>query len=357
MDLDVRNLIMEYTSGAYVVRALDRVSFFAPSGELVLLLGPSGSGKTTLLSCLAAILKPTSGEILFGDTTVTGMSGKALTEYRRNTVGIVFQSFNLVPSLTAAENVDSPLRSGGMKAKIARARALELLELVGLSDRANHRPGDLSGGQQQRVAIARALGFDPPLLLADEPTAHLDYTQVEVVLRVLRSLASPGRVVVVSTHDERIVPLADRVIELTPELAHDKATKRKELRAGEVLFEERSRGALIYIVDDGEIEILRSRAEGGGDEVVATYGRDEYFGELGPLLGFPRAGTARARVESVVTGYTVPEFREMVGADKISSLLGTEGTKRRSSNRKPAKRKAAKRQPAKRKPARSRKSR
>src|SRR2546425_2717953 len=117
MDLDIRNLTMEYTSGAYVVRALENVSCFAPSGELVLLLGPSGSGKTTLLSCLAAILRPTAGEILFGETNVTSLNGKALTEYRRNTVGIVFQSFNLVPSLTAAENVDSPLRAGGMKGK------------------------------------------------------------------------------------------------------------------------------------------------------------------------------------------------------------------------------------------------
>ena len=330
MDLTVKDLTVEYTGGGYVVRALDELSFYAASGELVLLLGPSGSGKTTLLSCLAAILRPTKGTITFGDTHVTSLSGKALTDYRRSTVGIVFQSFNLVPSLTAAENVDSPLRAGGVRGKPARARALELLDEVGLTDRAHHRPGDLSGGQQQRVAIARALGFDPPLMLADEPTAHLDYSQVEVVLRVLRRLAAPGRVVVVSTHDDRIVPLADRVVELTGELATEQETKQRKLHAGEVLFEEGTRGALIYIVNSGRIEIVRP-APGGGEQVVATYGPKEYFGELGPLLGFARAGTARASEVTTVTGYTVPEFRKLVGADAIATLLGKASEPKRKS--------------------------
>jgi len=335
MDLDVRDLTVEYTSGGYVVRALDNLSFHASSGELVLLLGPSGSGKTTLLSCLAAILRPTSGAIVFGDTTVTDLSGKALTTYRRDTVGIVFQSFNLVPSLTAAENVDSPLRAGGMSGKRAHARATELLEQVGLGDRAHHRPGDLSGGQQQRVAIARALGNDPPLLLADEPTAHLDYSQVEVVLRVLRTLAAPGRVVVVSTHDERIVPMADRVIELTGELPTAREVKKKKLRPGEVLFEEGTRGGLIYTVNTGMIEIVR-RGPSGEEQVLARYGPKEYFGELGPLLGFPRAGTARAGKPTTVTGHTVPEFRKLVGEAKIATLLGKAAKPARSPRKKAA---------------------
>jgi putative ABC transport system ATP-binding protein len=354
VDLEVRNLTVEYTGGGYVVRALDNLSFYAASGELVLLLGPSGSGKTTLLSCLAAILRPTSGTILLGDTPVTSLNGRALTEFRRRTVGIVFQSFNLVPSLTAAENVDSPMRAGGVKGAQARARALELLEEVGLKDRAHHRPGDLSGGQQQRVAIARALGFDPPMLLADEPTAHLDYSQVEMVLRTLRRLASPGRIVVVSTHDDRIVPIADRVIELTGEMIPTGGTKKRKLAAGEVLFEEGTRGALIFIVNEGTIEIVRP-APGGGEQVVATYGPKEYFGELGPLLGFPRAGTARARTAAQVTGYTVPEFRELVGADKIATLLGAAGQHQRKP-KKSGPRKAKSARPRKAKPARARKT-
>ena len=334
-DLEVRSLSVEFDSGGYVVHALDNLSFNAASGELVLLLGPSGSGKTTLLSCIAGILRPTNGMIVVADTAVTELEGSRLNEYRRESVGIVFQAFNLVPSLTAAENVDSPLRAGGVHAKDARARALELLDLVGLSDRAEHRPGDLSGGQQQRVAIARALAFDPPLLLADEPTAHLDYGQVEVVLRTLRELAAPGRLVIVSTHDDRIVPLADRVVDLTPELSGPQRQQHLRVDAGDIVFEEGSRGALIYVVERGEVEILRRRTD-GTEEVLARYGPKEYFGELAPLLGFPRAGTARARKQSVLTGYTVTEFRDRVGTAKLSKILGRAGTSARiSPKRKP----------------------
>ena len=131
-------------------------------------------------------------------------------------MGIVFQAFNLIPSLTARENVAAPLRLAGTRRREANARAEELLARVGLSDRMDHRPGQLSGGQQQRAAIARALVHDPPLVVADEPTAHLDYMQVEDVLILIRDLAAPGRLVVVATHDDRFTPLADRVVELVP---------------------------------------------------------------------------------------------------------------------------------------------
>src|SRR5512133_2275177 len=180
-DLAIRDLVIEYSSGGYRVRPIDGLNLDAGSGELVLLLGASGCGKTTLLSVCAAILTPTSGSVRVGDTEVVGLKGAALTEYRRKTVGIVFQAFNLVPSLTAVENVMVPLRAAGMPRKQAKARAIELLERVDLGERLDHRPSGMSGGQQQRVAIARALAHDPPVLLADEPTAHLDYIQVEGV--------------------------------------------------------------------------------------------------------------------------------------------------------------------------------
>src|SRR5262249_14569087 len=144
---------------------------------------------------------------------------QALAEYRRNTVGIVFQAFNLVPSLTAIENVMVPLRAARMSRQQAHERAEALLTRIGLKERMRHRPGDLSGGQQQRVAVARAVALDPPLVLADEPTAHLDFIQVEEVLRLIRELASGERVVVVATHDTRILPLADRVVEMVPHIA------------------------------------------------------------------------------------------------------------------------------------------
>jgi putative ABC transport system ATP-binding protein len=220
-DLDITDLTITYDSGGYVVRPIHQLDLHVGSGELALLLGASGSGKTTLLSALAAILRPQAGTIRVGDVEVTGLRGAALTEYRRHQVGVVFQTFNLVPSLTARDNVQAPLWAAGMPGRQARARAEQLLDRVGLRDRLGHRPGELSGGQQQRVAIARALAHDPPLLLADEPTAHLDHIQVEGVLRLLRELAQPGRVVVVATHDERLLPLADRVVHLSQPMIGD----------------------------------------------------------------------------------------------------------------------------------------
>src|SRR5437763_3850702 len=214
-DLAVSDLTVEYSSGGYAARPVDGFTLDVPSGRLVLLRGASGCGKTTVLSVLAGILTPAAGTVRFGDVEVTNLRGQTLTEYRRHTVGVVFQAFNLVPSLSASENVQAPLRAAGTRGSAARRRAETLLAQVGLTDRMAHRPGDLSGGQQQRVAIARALAHDPSLVLADEPTAHLDYIQVEGVLRLLRSLAGPGRIVVVATHDERLSPLADGVDAMT----------------------------------------------------------------------------------------------------------------------------------------------
>ena len=249
--LEVRDLTIEYTSGGYKVRPINDLTIDVESGELVLLLGASGCGKTTLLSALATLLTPTAGTIRVADVEVTSLRGPALVDYRRKTVGVVFQAFNLIPSLNARENVEVPLRAAedGPRHE-ARARAVELLDHVGLTDRMDHRPGDLSGGQQQRVAIARALAHDPPLVLADEPTAHLDYIQVDGVLRLLRELAQPGRVVVVATHDERLLPLADRVVELSARAVADaRPPAQVELTAGQVLFREGDPGDLVYVVE------------------------------------------------------------------------------------------------------------
>ena len=312
--LEIRDLVVEYSSGGYAVRPLDGLDLSVASGELVLLLGASGCGKTTLLSALAAILSPTSGTIRVGDVEVTELRGRALRDYRRYTVGIVFQAFNLVPSLTARENVEAPLRAAGVSGRPARARASELLKRFGLDDRSRHRPGDLSGGEQQRVAIARALVHDPPLLLADEPTAHLDYVQVDAVLRHLRRLAAPGRVVVVATHDERLLPLADRVVSLSPRnpAAASGPPTSRSLGPGEVVFEQGDAGDFVYVVDAGEVEIIRRRVD-DEDELVARIGPDRYFGELAPLFGLRRSASARAGPNgATVTGHSVTDFRTRV---------------------------------------------
>lgn len=173
--LTISDLVVEYSSGGYAVRPIDGLSLDVAPGSLVILLGPSGCGKTTLLSCLGGILRPKSGSIKFDDVDITTLEGAALAKYRRDKVGIVFQAFNLVSSLTALENVMVPLRAAGVSRAAARKRAEDLLIRVNLGERMKHRPGDMSGGQQQRVAVARAIALDPQLILADEPTAHLDH--------------------------------------------------------------------------------------------------------------------------------------------------------------------------------------
>ena len=236
-DLGIQDLVVEYSSGGYALRPINGLNLDVAAGSLAILLGPSGCGKTTLLSCLGGILRPKSGVIKFGGIDVTGLDGRELAKYRRDTVGIVFQAFNLVPSLTALENVMVPLRAAGWSRAASRRRAEELLKRVNLAERMKHRPGDLSGGQQQRVAVARAIALEPPLILADEPTAHLDFIQVEEVLRLIRSLAEGERVVVVATHDSRILPMADHVVEMVPTLVSaNRPPETVHLKAGEVLF-------------------------------------------------------------------------------------------------------------------------
>jgi putative ABC transport system ATP-binding protein len=311
--LQITDLTIEYTQGGYIVRPIDRLTVTAHDGELVILLGPSGSGKTTLLSCLSALLTPAAGTIYVGDVDVTALRGQGLADYRRHQVGIVFQAFNLIPSLTARENVAAPLRLAGAPRREANARAAELLARVGLSDRMDHRPGQLSGGQQQRAALARALVHDPPLVVADEPTAHLDYMQVEDVLILIRDLAAPGRLVVVATHDDRFTPLADRVVELVPRKKEPEPELRRVLLgAGEIVFEQGEVSDLVYVVEEGVIEVFRRRAD-GGEEVMVEHGPGAYFGEIGPLLRLPRTASARAKVPSRLTGLGPREFRRWSG--------------------------------------------
>jgi len=319
-ELEVRDLTVEFDSGGYVVRPLSGLSFDAEDGELVVVLGPSGCGKTTLLSCLAGLLTPTAGGIWFRGQEVSGLSGPALGEYRRSTVGVVFQAFNLIPSLSARGNVMAPLRLARVPRREAAARAHALLTTVGLEERVGHRPGQMSGGQQQRVAIARALVHEPPLVLADEPTAHLDHIQVEGILRLIRELAAPGRLVLVSTHDDRITHIADRVIELVPRFAvADREPEAVTLAPGEVLFEQGDRGDLVYMVEEGEVEIYQIHS-GGAEELLTVVAAGNYFGELGPMLNLPRSARARARTACRLTGYPIRAFRRKFPASKAGSV-------------------------------------
>jgi putative ABC transport system ATP-binding protein len=208
-------LVRDYPSGDSVVHALRGISFTVNRGELIAVKGRSGSGKTTLLNLLGGLDRPTSGSVVVDGDEVSTMSEARLVEFRRHTVAFIFQAFGLVPILSAAENVEVPLRLVRANASERDDRVMELLDLVHLGERANHRPHELSGGEQQRVAIARALANRPKLLLADEPTGQLDSTTGHAIMATLRAVVrAEGVTAVVATHDPALLDLADRILEI-----------------------------------------------------------------------------------------------------------------------------------------------
>ena len=208
----VRSVSKIYRRGKGAIEALRNVSLQARPGELVLLTGPSGSGKTTLLNLLAALDRPDRGEIVVAPAAITRLSRAAAARYRNERVGIIFQSYNLLPQLTALENVLLPMIP---QRRPDRRRALELLDSVGLADRSGHRPPELSGGEQQRVAIARALANEPALILADEPTGNLDDATAQTVLALLcGSCRERGATLILVTHDREALHAADSIFEL-----------------------------------------------------------------------------------------------------------------------------------------------
>jgi putative ABC transport system ATP-binding protein len=211
--LELRWVSKSYGQGSAEVHALRDVSLSAAPGAMVAVMGPSGSGKSTLLTIAGTVEEPTSGELLIGGQPVAGLSPRARARLRRRTVGYVFQDFNLLPGLTAAENVALPLELDGLSARKARAAGLAALARLGLGERAAHYPDQLSGGERQRVAIARAMVGERQLLLADEPSGALDSVHGEVVMRLLHDACkNGGMTAVVVTHDAQLASWADRVV-------------------------------------------------------------------------------------------------------------------------------------------------
>lgn len=205
-----------YRTGEVSVRALDELDLAVYSGELVAVMGPSGSGKTTLLNCLSGLDAIDGGRVLVEGRDLFAMSDADRTEHRARTMGFVFQSYNLIPVFTAAENVELPLLLVGTAAREAREHSLEMLDRVGLGERANHRPNEMSGGEQQRVAIARALVAKPAIVWADEPTGNLDTTMAAQVLALLTRLnVEDGQTIVLVTHDPGIGAAASRLIRMS----------------------------------------------------------------------------------------------------------------------------------------------
>jgi putative ABC transport system ATP-binding protein len=213
--VSVRQVDISFGSEEAKVIALNHTDFTAHTGELIMLVGPSGCGKTTLLSVIAGTLTPQSGEIEVFGQRLDGLSQEELTTFRRKNLGFVFQSFNLIPTLSVVENVMIPLLIQGASYAAAKKKAIEILEKVGLKGREEGKPNALSGGQQQRVAIARALVHEPTLLICDEPTSALDKDTGAQIMEMIRELSrSPDRCVVVVTHDFRIFKYADRIAEM-----------------------------------------------------------------------------------------------------------------------------------------------
>jgi putative ABC transport system ATP-binding protein len=210
--LELRQVSKIYGSGPNEVHALREVDLFVERGELVAVMGPSGSGKSTLLTIAGSLEEPTSGEVLVDGFPLSGLSRDDRARLRRRSIGYVFQDFNLLPGLTAAENVGLPLELDGVGLKTARKQSVAVLEELGLADRADRYPDDLAGGERQRVAIARAIVGDRRLLLADEPTGALDSVNGEAVMRLLRAATKRGVGAVLVTHDAQLAAWADRIV-------------------------------------------------------------------------------------------------------------------------------------------------
>jgi putative ABC transport system ATP-binding protein len=237
--IEVKNLIKTYGSGEMTVHALKGVDVEVSQGELLMLLGASGSGKTTLVSIIGCILSATSGSCKILGRETIGLSQKDLQKVRLENIGFIFQGFNLFPALTVQENVEIALDLKGISGSKARKTSSELLEKVGLKEKLRTLPANLSGGQKQRVAIARALAGEPPIVLADEPTAALDSTSGKLIMDLLKELAGEqNRAVVVVTHDNRIFDYADRIVEIddgrildVATLGHNDAVKADSISA------------------------------------------------------------------------------------------------------------------------------
>lgn len=212
--IHIEHIMKIYNPGENEVRALDDVSLEINTGEFVAIIGQSGSGKSTLMNMLGCLDSPTSGTYILSGQDVSALNDNALSEIRNQQIGFIFQGFNLIPNLTALENVALPLIYRGMPAAQRQELALDALKIVGLENRVRHKPAEMSGGQQQRVAIARAIAAKPPVILADEPTGNLDSSSTKEIMKILHELHDTGRTIILITHDDQIAANARRVVRI-----------------------------------------------------------------------------------------------------------------------------------------------
>jgi len=270
MAVVVKDLVKIYTLGKVEVQALRGFNMTVEKGEMVSLIGPSGSGKTTLLNIIGGLDKASAGYVKVFDTEVTQLTPAELVGFRRSTVGHVFQTMNLIPTLTAAENIELPIMALGV-AKAERTRRVEeLIDVVGLRDRMGHKPGELSGGEQQRVALAAALTNDPPLMLADEPTGELDTVNARIVVDYLSKVNEEmGKTVIMVTHDPAVARVSDRILRIQDGVIRTDVEPVGVEVAGPATYAELLRGRIAEI--DGQLAALEQKFREGkmtGDEYV-----------------------------------------------------------------------------------------
>jgi len=269
MGIEAKDLIKVYRLGSVEVQALRGLNMAVKEGEMVSIIGPSGSGKTTLLNIMGGLDTATAGSVRVGDIEVTVLSTSQLVEFRRKTVGHIFQTLNLIPTLTAAENIELPMIAMGVSRSKRAERLKMLLEVVGLTERANHKPGEMSGGEQQRVAIAAALANDAPVILADEPTGELDTVNARIIANFLVKVNKElGKTIVMVTHDPSIARVADRILRIEDGAIKASYTPAEVLEeAAAVSYVDQLRARLANI--DAQLEKLDEAFKAGkisGDE-------------------------------------------------------------------------------------------
>lgn len=314
--IECRGLVKTYHTPAGDFPALKEIDLQIDHGEFVAVIGKSGSGKSTLVNMITGIDRPTSGVVLVGDTSVGTLSEGKLAQWRGRTIGVIFQFFQLLPTLTVVENVMLPMDFCHMySGRERRERAMHLLEQVDVAEHAHKLPSAVSGGQQQRVAIARALANDPPILAADEPTGNLDSKTAESVFRLFEELVDRGKTILMVTHDRDLARRATRTVMLSdgeiieeylvqtfPLLTEEqlvRATRnleRESYAPGSIILQEGGSPDRFYIVTGGQIEVL-VEAPDGDRMVVARMGRGQYFGEIELLRGGANLATIRADLE------------------------------------------------------------
>jgi len=332
--IELRQVVKSYKTGAGVFTAVKSIDLTVGQGEFVAVIGKSGSGKSTLINMITGIDRPTSGEVLIGDTAVHTLDENRMAMWRGRNIGVVFQFFQLLPTLTVLENIMLPMDFCHTYSFWKRkGHAMQLLDQVGLADQAHKLPSTLSGGQQQRAAIARALANDPPILVADEPTGNLDSRTAAAVFRLFEDLVRQGKTIVMVTHDADLARRVTRTVILVdgeiveeylarvfPTLTEDQLARysgqiqRVQFPAGAVIVRQGEMGDKFYLITRGRVEVALEQPD-GQEIIVNRLGSGQFFGEIALLRGGERAATVRADPASDVQLAVLdrPAFEALLG--------------------------------------------